>query len=57
MSIGIDIDERMYDKYVMECRVLSEQTGVVVVPTLKDFVVWAQEADEWDYEVDASYER
>lgn len=52
-----DIDNRLYDMYVLECRVLSEQTGVIVVPTLRDFMVWAAEADEWDYEVDSSYER
>jgi hypothetical protein len=45
MSANIyDVDERLWDEYLMECRAAKEG-GIDITPSLKDFSIWLQEND------------
>lgn len=53
----IDFDEQDYQRYLQECRAISEDTNTVIIPSIKDYMVWRSEQELDDYEVEDNYER
>lgn len=40
-----EIDEALWERYLSDCRALSEGTATKVTPSIKDFLVWRDEQD------------
>lgn len=45
-----EIDEGLWEQYLTELRILGEDNGVEVHPSIKDFYVWMDDKDiDWNY--------